>query len=100
MSDADNGVSRAERNGTVVYHSTEDLDKTELSTAVLAGLDSVPGYDVENGDTVVFDHIDLDALDELFSHAKIGDPRGQVTFSIGGYQVTVTADGEIIIRTE
>lgn len=83
----------------VVHRSTHDpMDQTALSTNVLVALDSVAGYDLENGDTVIFDHIDLDALDELFRPVS-GVPRtGRVTFSIDGYEVTATAAGEITIR--
>lgn len=62
-------------------------------------LDSVSGYDVENSDTVVFDHVDLDALDELFNTPDDEVPRGRVTFPVEQYEVTVTATGEITIRT-
>lgn len=98
MANSGEGASWGEKNGTVVYRSTVDLEETELSTAILIGLDSVPGYDVENSDTVVFDHIDLDALDELFISAGIDEPQGRITFPIEEYRVTATAAGEIIIR--
>lgn len=98
MSDTEGRSHPSKTGGTVVYRSTEDLERTELSTAVLTALGSVPGYDLEDGDTVVFDHIDLDALDELFGHASTGDSRGRVTFPIDGYRVTATAGGEITVR--
>lgn len=85
--------------GTVVYQTTVDLDETELSTAVLMALDSVPGYDIENSDTVVFDSVDLDALDELFTATGSDRHDGQVTFPAGEYQVTATAAGEVTVCT-
>lgn len=82
---------------TVVYHSGKS-DGEALSTSVLEALDSVPGFDIENSDSVVFNHVDLDALDDLFT-APIGEtPRGRVTFPIDDYEVTVTAAGEVIVR--
>lgn len=83
--------------GTVVYQTTTDLEETELSTAVLMALDSVPGYDIESSETVVFDCIDLDALDELFTAAGSDRQYGQVTFPVEEYQVTATAAGEITV---
>lgn len=84
---------------TTVYHlSSDENDEAELSTTILMALDSVPGYDAENSETVVFDHIDLDALDELFSQADGTSSRGKVTFPVANYQVTATAAGEITIR--
>jgi hypothetical protein len=98
MASAGNGNTRSEKEA-VVYHSRPENDEdANLSTRVLAALDSVPGYDIENSETVLFDHIDLDALDELFKPVA-GQPRhGEVTFPVDQYEVTVTADGEITIR--
>lgn len=83
---------------TIVHRSQHDLqDGTKLSTSVLMALDSIPGYDIENGETVIFDHVDLDALDELFRPVS-GTPReGRVTFPVDQYEVTVTAAGKITI---
>lgn len=81
--------------GTVVYQTTANLDETELSTAILMALDSVPGFDIENSEAVIFDSVDLDALDELFTASD--SHRGQVTFPAGEYQVTATAGGEITV---
>lgn len=101
MASAGKGKDRAEDGDRVVYHTAPDSpDAVELSTSILLALDSIPGYDIEDSETVVFDHIDLDALDELFSPVD-GNPRnGQVTFDIEQYEVTATAAGEITIRTE
>jgi hypothetical protein len=99
MSHAGKGDSCTAMDGTVVYQTTADLDEMELSTAVLMSLESLPGYDVENGETVVFDSVDLDALDELFTMPTADTPRGCVTFPVDEYQLTVTAAGEITIRT-
>lgn len=98
MAHAGKGDIRAEAKGTVVYRS-DGQGETKLSTRVLEALDSAPGYDVENSDTVVFDHVDLDALDELFASASGEPPQGQVTFPVGQYHVTATAAGEVILRT-
>ncbi|WP_336133562.1 HalOD1 output domain-containing protein [Natronomonas amylolytica] len=98
MSHAGEGDGRTETDGSVVYRSDSQADQ-KLSTRVLEALDSVPGYDVENSDTVVFDHVDLDALDELFGPANGSPHQGHVTFPVDDYRVTVTADGEVTVRT-
>lgn len=101
MSHAGKGDCEAERDGPAVYRTTVDPHNgTELSTGVLMALDSVPGYDIENSDTVVFDHVDLDALDELFTTGDGTQRQGRVTFPVGRYEVTVTAAGEITVRNE
>lgn len=84
---------------SIVQRTEHDFDDdVNLSTKVLLTLDSVPGYDIEDSDTVVFDRIDLDALNEVFRPVG-GTPRdGQVRFTVDGYEVTATADGEITVR--
>ena len=85
--------------GSVVYQSSSDSTSDDsLSTRVLMALDEIPGFDAEHGDTIVFDHIDLDALDDLFGPINESQRTGQVTFPVDGYEVTATADGEITIR--
>lgn len=83
---------------TVVHHSQHDvLGDEELSTSVLMALDSLPEYDVESGDMIVFDQVDLDALDDIFRPVGGTSRAGQVTFVTGNYEVTATSDGEITI---
>lgn len=83
---------------SIVHRTEHDFDDdVELSTRILLALDSVPGYDVEDGDTVLFDHVDLDALDELFRAVDGARREGHVRFTVDGYEVTVTAKGEITV---
>lgn len=99
MSNAGKGDCQGERDGTIVHRTTVDThDGTDLSTGVLMALDAVPGYDIENSETVVFEHIDLDALDELFTSVNGAQRQGKVTFPVDRYQITVTAAGEITVQ--
>lgn len=82
---------------TVVTARHDPDDGTELSTSVLMALDEVPGYDIEEADGVVFEQVDLGALDDLFRPIEGTERQGRVTFPIDGYEVTVTAAGEITI---
>lgn len=82
---------------SIVYQTIHD-DDTELSTSVLMALESVPEFDMEDTDNVVFDDIDLDALDDLFRSANGTERDGRVVFPAGQYDVTVTAAGQITIR--
>lgn len=101
MSDAGQKDGGHNTDKTVVYQSCPDTHgAAKLSTSILEALDSIPGYDIENSDTVVFDHVDLDALDELFTQSGGTSRQGTVTFPVSGYQVTVTAAGEVTIRTQ
>lgn len=83
---------------SIVYQTEHSLeDNTELSTSVLLALEEVPEFDLENSDNIVFDDIDLDALDDLFRPVAGDQRRGHVTFPAGKYEVTVTAAGRILI---
>lgn len=86
------------RGDSIVYQTEHDPDGgTELSTSVLLALEELPEFDLENSENVVFDDIDLDALDDLFRPVN-GDSRsGHVTFPAGQYDVTVTATGQITV---
>lgn len=83
---------------SVLYRDHYDPSSEDLSTNVLLALDEVPEFDAESGDSVVYDFVDLDALDDLFSSTT--DERSHVTFGIEDLTVTVTADGEITIRSD
>lgn len=86
--------------GAVVYRAQHDIHgDEELSTSVLLALDSLPEFDME-GDQTLFDHVDLDALDNIFRPVENGTPTGQVTFTVDTYEVTTTAAGEIVIREQ
>lgn len=90
---------RSEESQAVVYRSRHDVrDETELSTSILLALDSIPEFDIESSETVVFEHIDPDALNGLFRPVSRLRGDGQVTFPVDQYEVTVTAAGEITIR--
>lgn len=59
--------------------------------------------DAEDADPLdlppLFGAIDPDALDSLFS-SRLGSgasPIGEVSFSYGGYEVTVSADGRVTL---
>ena len=98
---SDESVSSLEKqtDGSIVHRSSHDPSSDgSLSTSILLALDEVPGFDTEDGETVVFDYIDLDALDDLFSPIDGSRRTGQVTFVVDGYEVTATDDGEITIR--
>lgn len=48
----------------------------------------------------LYDHVDPEALDELFGPTRTGmrEAFGHTSFSYAGYLVTVHSDGEITIR--
>lgn len=70
---------------------------TELSTGVLMTLDEIPEYDVESTDDIIVKHVDLKALDDLFTPRSGAERDGRVSFPVDEYDVTVTADGDIVV---
>lgn len=79
-----------------------DFDTTEsVSTNVLLALDSLPEFDAKSSDEALFEHVDPDALDALFRSSPDGDRAGGwVYFPVGDYEVSVSARGEVIVRSD
>jgi len=70
-----------------------------LSTVVVEALEAAGG-DVTDV-APLYESLDPDALDALFETRPNGTPRtrGEVSFVVAGYGVTVTADGHVVVRT-
>ncbi len=92
--------------GAVITSSTQSnrytsyADGKQLSTAVVMALADVAGVDPAEIGVPLYDVIDPDALDNIFSDKHDGTPRkgGNVVFTILNYEVTVQSYGEISIR--
>lgn len=84
--------------GAVVCQRT--FEETEaVTTTVLLTLDSMPEFDAEASEDVLFEHVDPDALDALFQSAPGTDrPQGSVNFPVGDYEVSVSATGDVVVR--
>lgn len=89
------GVPR--RDTLHVYHEPDSVAK--LSTTVAHALADVMGEDVTQTEFTLFECIEPDALDALFSPLEDGSERcsGHVAFNVRGYQVTVYSSGHIVI---
>ncbi|WP_458206956.1 HalOD1 output domain-containing protein [Haladaptatus sp. NG-SE-30] len=81
---------------------TSYAEDTPLSTAVVIALAEMAGDDPAEMGVPLYDVIDPDALDSLFSDKHDGTPRmgGKVVFTILDYEVTVHSYGEINIREQ
>lgn len=71
-----------------------------LSAAVVDAVAEAADVDPANLGTSLYDRIDPDALDNLFSDRHNGMPRGSghVVFTLLEYEVTVYSDGNVVIR--
>ncbi|WP_327051363.1 HalOD1 output domain-containing protein [Halomicrococcus gelatinilyticus] len=79
---------------------TTYADDEPLSTAVVVAIADAAGVDPADIGTPLYDIMDPDALDNLFSDKIDGSPRigGQVVFTVLDYEVTVYSYGQIVVR--
>lgn len=85
---------------TNTYYAQHDFDgPAKLSTTVIHSISEVANVDMTNTESTLFQHVDPDALNDLFQPVGSDAPRtsGQVTLNIWGYGVTVYSDGQIVI---
>ncbi|QCC55728.1 HalOD1 output domain-containing protein [Natronorubrum bangense] len=93
----------AVREGEITY--TAGSDET-LSDAVIAALRTAAGCSTSPKQdigvlTPLFETIDPDALNALFSSTYSGASRtGTITFTHDGYEVTATSDGHVVVSSE
>ena len=82
------------------YHAHHDPSSpAKLSTTVVHALAEVMETDVTDTGFSLYDSVDPDALDSIFSLKSDGTPRspGHLAFTVQGYRVTVYSDGHIVI---
>lgn len=84
--------------GSVVCQ--RDFDETDAATTnVLLTLDALPEFDAEKSEEILFQYVDPDALNALFQSAPGADrTEGSVTFPVGDYEVSVCAQGDVVVR--
>jgi len=89
-----------QRHNTRTYFVQHDFDgSAKLTTTLTHALSDVSGFDVTDTGFTLYDHVDPDALDQLFKPTEDGTIRmnGLLTFTVWGHQVTVYSDGQIAI---
>lgn len=71
-----------------------------LSTTLVHVIADVAGADVSQVHAAIGSCVDVDALDRIFDSGDDGrpDPRGQLSFPVWQYYVTVYADGRIVVE--
>lgn len=81
-----------------VQHDMESNDK--LGTTIVSTVAEMAEIDPMDMDRPLYDRVDPDALNKLFSKKHDGTTRssGRVEFSLFGYDVTVHSDGKIVVR--
>jgi hypothetical protein len=81
----------------VVYH--DFTGPARLTTTLVHVISDVTGVDVTDTEFTLNDYVDPDALNRLFAPKADGTPRtrGDVRVTILDCQVTIFADGRIVI---
>jgi len=81
--------------GTVVSRTTQD-DRS-LSMTVVECLAEATGVSPVDIERPLYDVVDPDALDRLFT-AETEGVGGRVVFELDGHEVTVRDDGSVVVR--
>jgi len=87
---------------TPTYYAQHDFEgPSKLSTTVVHAVAEVANVDITDTESTLFQHVDPDALDQLFRPAGQGVERtdGHVHLDIWGYDVAVYGDGQIVIAS-
>lgn len=73
---------------------------SDITQAVFDTLDRIPGFDPTDVDQTLYEAVDPDALGAVFCETKDSDrSAGRITFPFAGYELTVTAGGEVVVRS-
>jgi len=85
---------------TTVRETSYNIQHENPSEAVVSAIAEIENINVTEVEPL-YDVIDPDALDSLFSTVRGEHEReGSVTFSLHGYYVFVHSDGQLIVHVE
>lgn len=89
-------MTELDRDGYVAYRIKGDGD--DISTRVIRGVESIVGVD-EDKTAWLYNSIDPDALDAIFSQKHDGTPRedGKVVFTARNCEISIRSNGEITV---
>ncbi|WP_192498290.1 HalOD1 output domain-containing protein [Halorussus halophilus] len=92
----------SEMHGSTVNDTDFQLGERRepLSAVVVEAVAEAADVDPAELGTPLYEQIDPDALDNLFSDRHNGMPRGSghVTFELLEFEVTVYSDGHVVVR--
>ncbi|MFC7139044.1 HalOD1 output domain-containing protein [Halosimplex aquaticum] len=94
----DGGAGQIGAGTEVVYSSADDrAEGTDLSVAVIESLAEAKGVTPIDIQQPLYDVVDPDALDRLFTDGE-GSVSGRVVFEFDAHEITVHSDGDILVR--
>lgn len=88
---------RRPRQQYVTYHDFDGV--ADLTTTVVHAISDVTGVDPTDAGFRLYDHVDPDALNNLFRPGSGDSGRNQATlsFNVWEYQVSIEGDGRITV---
>ncbi|WP_117363774.1 HalOD1 output domain-containing protein [Natrarchaeobaculum sulfurireducens] len=96
--DTTNGPRYDQANDRYVFHHDSDSTAT-ITTTVVHALAAIADTDVSQGEFSLYDSVDPDALERLFSPKADGTERtgGHVAFTALDHEIYVYANGDVIV---
>jgi hypothetical protein len=96
---SENAIENPNDAHEITENATHDRDQP-LSAAVIDAVADAADRDPAELGTPLYDQIDPDALDNLFSDRHNGMARGSghVVLNLLDYEVTVYSDGYVVVR--
>jgi hypothetical protein len=97
---SENITENLDATGHGITESHTRTGNEPLSAVVIRAVADAADLEPADLGTPLYDQIDPDALDKLFSDRHNGTPRGSghVTFTLLDYDVTVYSDGHVVVR--
>lgn len=97
--DEDDSAAVREGGPRVVHSQAADRDgETDLSVAVIEAVAEAKAVDPTEMETTLYDAVDPDALDRLFTDRGGEAFAGRVVFELGAHEVTVQSNGDVLVR--
>jgi len=93
------GMPRTQARGqpTTYYLQHHFEGPARLTTTLVHAISDVAGVDMTDAEATLYDQVDPDALDALFSRPSHNPGQVALSLTLWGYQVTVYGDGQIAI---
>ncbi|WP_436930356.1 HalOD1 output domain-containing protein [Halosimplex halobium] len=97
--DREGGATAPEGGASVVHSRAADRPAgTDLSIAVVEAVAEAKGVAPTEMEETLYDAVDPDALDRLFTDRETGELAGRVVFELDAHEVTVQSNGDILVR--
>ena len=97
---SDDDPAGGDEGGPRVVHSrAADRDgETSLSIAVIEAVAEAEGVEPVEMESTLYEAVDPDALDRLFTGRELEAFAGRVVFELGAHEVTVQSNGDVLVR--